>query len=91
MKLYPFDPAEFLTNEERIEEYLRLAMEESPEVFAAALNDAARARGMTRLARETGYTRDGLYKALSSTGNPSFALIQKVLGAMGLKLTVVKV
>ena len=43
---------------------------------------------MTQLAKETGITRDGLYKALSPTGNPSFDTVQKVIRAFGLKLDV---
>ncbi len=39
----------------------------------AALGDTARARGMTQLAWETSIARDGLYRALSPTRNPSFA------------------
>ena len=55
---------------------------------AAALGDIARAKGMTQLSKETGITRDGLYKALSPTGNPSFDTVQKVVKAFGLKLDV---
>ena len=55
---------------------------------AAALGDVARAKGMTQLSKETGITRDGLYKALSPTGNPSFDTVQKVIKAFGLRLDV---
>ncbi|WP_427915976.1 addiction module antidote protein [Slackia exigua] len=47
--------------------------------------DIARARGMTQLAEDTGITRDGLYKALSPTGNPSFSTVQKVIRTLGYK------
>ncbi|WP_412103687.1 addiction module antidote protein [Slackia exigua] len=50
--------------------------------------DIARARGMTQLAKDTGITRDGLYKALSPTGNPSFSTVQKVIRTLGYKLDV---
>lgn len=46
----------------------------------------ARARGMMQLARDSGLTREGLYKALSPEGNPSFATVMKVCKALGLKL-----
>jgi probable addiction module antidote protein len=42
---------------------------------------------MSQLARQTGMTREGLYKALSGEGNPSFATVLKVAQAMGLQLT----
>jgi len=40
-----------------------------------------------QLAKETGLTREGLYKALSAEGNPSLGTVLKVLKALGLKLT----
>ena len=48
----------------------------------------ARARNMSQLARDTGLTREGLYKALSGDGNPTFATVVKVAKALGFKLTV---
>jgi len=56
-------------------------------LLAAALGDIARARGMALLAKETGLTREGLYKSLAADGNPSFGTILKVMKALGLKLT----
>lgn len=85
----PYDTAEFLETDEDIVAYLNAALEDGdPSLVAAALGDIARARGMTQLAKETGITRDGLYKALSPTGNPSFATVQKVVKALGYKLDV---
>jgi len=67
---------------------LQAAIEESQgdsEIIVIALGDIARARGMMQLARETGLTREGLYKALSPGGNPSFSTVLKVCQALGLK------
>lgn len=55
-------------------------------LVAAALGDIARAKGMTRVAREAGLGRESLYEALSPAGNPEFATIMKVVSALGLKL-----
>lgn len=55
--------------------------------IATALGDIARARGMAQLAKDTGISREGLYKALSTDGNPSLATVLKVVKALGLKLT----
>ena len=69
--------------------YLNAALEGGDtSVVAAALGDIARAKGMTQRSKETGITRDGLYKALSPTGNPSFDTVQKVVKAFGLKLDI---
>lgn len=40
---------------------------------------------MSQLARDTGLTRAGLYKALSETGNPNFATVLKVANAPGFR------
>ena len=69
--------------------YLDACLEEDPgdgSVVRAALNDIARAQGMTQLAKATGITREGLYKALSPTGNPEFSTILKVIKALKIKL-----
>jgi probable addiction module antidote protein len=88
-KAAAYDAAEFLDTDEDIVAYLNAALEDGdPSLVSAALGDVARARGMTQLANETGITRDGLYKALSPSGNPSFATVQKVVRALGYKLDV---
>lgn len=88
-KAAAYDAAEFLDTDEDIVAYLNAALEHGdPSLVSAALGDVARARGMTQLAHETGITRDGLYKALSPSGNPSFATVQKVIRALGYKFDV---
>lgn len=86
-----WDVAEHLRTEEDMQLYLDACLEEDAgdgRLINAALGDIARARGMTQLARDTGLTREGLYKALSSEGNPEFSTVLKVIRALGLKLTV---
>ena len=81
--------ADYLKTEEDVALYFDACLEEAGDdaVFIAqALGNIARARGMTQLARDTGLAREGLYKALSADGNPSFATILKVTKALGLKL-----
>lgn len=84
-----YDTADYLETEEDIAAYLATCAEEDdPALLLAALGDIARARNMTQLASRTGLTRMGLYKALSGSGNPSFATVSKVARALGLKITV---
>jgi probable addiction module antidote protein len=84
----PYDSARYLDDEDAIEAYLADAFEEGdPRGIAHALGVIARARGMTRLARDTGIARESLCRALSGEGNPEFATIMKVMGALGLKIT----
>ena len=87
IKTRPFDMANHLGSEAEITEYLRQALEDGdPAELAAALGDIARARGMTQLARDTGLSRESLYKALSGERSPGFDTILKVMGALGLQL-----
>lgn len=82
-----WDPAEHLQSDEEMAAYLEAALEEGDAaLFAAALGDIARAKGMSQLVRETGLGRESLYKALSPTGNPEFATILRVVEALGLQL-----
>lgn len=90
LKTSPWDSAEYLKTEQDIAEYMTACMEEGgddPAFIAHSLGVVARARNMSQLARETGLTREGLYKALSVDGNPSFATVMKVAAALGLKLS----
>lgn len=84
-----YDTADYLKTEEDIALYLEAVMEEAsddPALITHALGDIARARNMSQLARDTGMTREGLYKALSGDGNPTFATVLKVAKALGLQL-----
>ena len=88
-KFSRYDTADYLTDDERIGAYLEAVMEEAgddPVLIAQALGAVARARNISQLARETGLTREGIYKALSAEGNPSFATIIKVAKALGLRV-----
>jgi probable addiction module antidote protein len=85
-----YDTADYLKSEDAVLAYLEAAMDEAgddPAFIAVALGNVARAHGMMQLARETGLTREGLYKALSADGNPSLGTVLKVMGALGIKLT----
>jgi probable addiction module antidote protein len=89
IKLKKWDSAEHLKTEEDIARYWEACLEEGgddPAFITAALGNIARARGMSTLARETGLTREGLYKALSPGCNPEFATVMKVIRALGLEL-----
>lgn len=84
-----FDAAEYLKTPADMAAYLDACFEEDRgdgALIRAALNDIARAKGMTQIARDSGLGRESLYKALGSTGNPEFATIMKVMKALGLKL-----
>ncbi|MEO5972295.1 MAG: addiction module antidote protein [Sphingomicrobium sp.] len=84
-----FDSADYLNSAEAIAAYLDAYFEDStPEELRNALGTVARSNGMSDLARRSGVSRPGIYKALGQDGNPSFETIRSILGAMGLRLTV---
>lgn len=89
IKLRKWDVVEHLKTEEDMVLYFEACLEENdPQLIAHALGDIARARGMTQVAKDTGLSRESLYKALSGEGNPSFDTILRVTRALGLQLHV---
>jgi len=88
-KFTPYDTADYLKSREDMAAYLEACLEEGgddPAFIADAIGTIARAHGMMKLAKATGLTREGLYKALSFNGNPSLATALKVLNALGIRL-----
>jgi probable addiction module antidote protein len=84
-----YDIAEHLRTPKEMAAYLEACIEEAngdATFVAKALGDIARAKGMTKVARDAGLSRESLYKALSGDRNPEFGTIMKVVEALGLKL-----
>ena len=85
------DAAKYIRNEEEACLYLEACAEEDPgdgSLIRVALGNIARAQNMTSLARKLGMTRQGLYKALSENGNPTFATVMRVTRALGMDLRI---
>jgi probable addiction module antidote protein len=84
-----FDIAEHLESTEDIRNFLNEVAETGDESdFVHALNTAARAMGMTEVAKKAGVSRASLYKSLSENGNQRFDTISKVTKALGCRLIV---
>jgi len=63
----PFEAVDYRQSGEDCAQYLQACMDGAPEdaaLFTKVVGDIARARGMMQPARDTGITREGLYKAL---------------------------
>ncbi|TDU28447.1 putative addiction module antidote protein [Panacagrimonas perspica] len=89
LKTTKFDAAEYLKTPEDVASFLNDAFETgAPEEIVHALGIAARARGMTEVAKLAGVGRESLYKALGEGGNPEFSTVMKVAQALGVVLTV---
>ena len=88
-KIKPFDPSEYLDDDEVVAEYLTAALEDpNPEVFLAAVGHVAKARGMSAIAETTGLGRESLYKALTPGAKPRYDTVLKVLGSLGVRISV---
>jgi probable addiction module antidote protein len=91
IKTTRWDSAEYLKTDEDVKLYIEACIEEAgddPAFIVHALGVVARARNMSQLTRDTGLTREGLYKALSPEGNPTFSTVAKIAKALGFQLTV---
>lgn len=88
MKTKKFDEAAFLETDEDIAAYVTEALATGDAALIThALGVIARTRGMSRIARETGLSRESLYRALSAEGNPEFVTVLRIMEALGLRLT----
>jgi probable addiction module antidote protein len=84
-----WDPAEDIETKEDVIATLEVALEENdPEFLLSVIGDIARSKGMVQLARELNLDRKGLYKPLSTEGNPSFITVIQVLDKLGFKLSI---
>ena len=89
VKVSKFDAVDYLDSEEMITEYLTAAMEEgNPDIFLGALANVAKARGIARLAKDSGLGRESLYKTLAPGAKPRFDTIMKITRALGVPLAV---
>ena len=89
IKTKPYDSAAYLDSDAAMNVYMDDALATNdPAFIAQALGTVARARGMTKIARKAGVSRESLYKALSADGNPEFGTIVHVMQALGLRFSV---
>jgi probable addiction module antidote protein len=90
----PFDFSsrnELLRDPENAAIYLAEFLESGDmELFQEGLRHVAKAQegGVRAVAEQADLGRTNLYKALSRKGNPQMVTVNKMLAAMGLKLTV---
>ncbi|KKX32065.1 addiction module antidote protein [Rhizobium sp. LC145] len=87
-KLSNYDPAEDLSSDEAIAIFMAEAFEtEDAAYIAHALGVVARAKGMTQIAKDTGLSREQLYRSFSATGNPTLKTTIAVMKSLGIELT----
>jgi probable addiction module antidote protein len=88
VKTYKWDAAEHLDSEKSIALFMNEAFKtEDPSYIAHAIGVVARAKGMTQISKETGLSREQLYRSFSKDGNPSLKSTFAVLRALGIHWT----
>ena len=86
--------ADKLNNPEYAAAYLEVALEEyekdhNLEALMLILRDLAKVKaGVTKLAEDTGLNRESLYKTLSGKRIPKFDTLQKIIHALGFRLSI---
>lgn len=84
-----WDSGLYLKTQKDISEYLDAVFEiGDAELIKSAIEKVARSRGMTAVAKEAGISRQGLYNALSETGNPGMQVMNNILKTFGVRLSV---
>ncbi len=87
-KLYDYDPANALIDQETISIFMNDAFETGDAAYiAAAFGIVARSKGMKKIAKETGLSREQLYRTFSEEGNPTLKTILAFMRAIGLDIT----
>ncbi|MEO8480429.1 MAG: addiction module antidote protein [Gemmatimonadota bacterium] len=86
-KLRRFDAADYLDSDVVVAEYLTAALADgNPDVLLQAIADVVKARGMTRIANETGLGRESLYKSLAPGAGPRYDTVLRLIRALGVSL-----
>jgi probable addiction module antidote protein len=86
-KTIPFDAARYHGSAEAQVELLNDALGSGDAGYIAnALGVVARARGMAKVARGAGVTREALYKTLSPSGDPKLTTLLGVIRSLGFSL-----
>ena len=84
-----FEAYRYLDSEEMIQGHLEEALNDGdPRLILLALDDIAKAKGMSKLAEKSGLGRESMYKALKPDAKPRFETIMKIIQAMGFTLSV---
>lgn len=86
-KLSKYDPAEDLGSPRAIAVFMSEAFQTNDAGYIShALGVVARAKGMAEIARQTGLSREQLYRSFSAEGNPTLKTTLAVMKALGIEL-----
>jgi len=79
----------YLKSNQAVADFMAGAFETNdPGFIAHAIGVAARAKGMTQIANQTGLSREQLYRSVGANGNPTLRTALAVIKALGIELSV---
>lgn len=87
LETYPFDAAQYLSSKGQTELLADALASGNAAYITTALGTIARARGLPRVAREAGVTREALDRVLGPEGDPPLSTLLGVMRALGVRLT----
>ncbi len=91
LKTTKFDIADHLKTPAQQIAYIEAALDQDdPSFIAVAIGDVARSRGISQFARDTGLSREAIYKSFRPGGNPTIDSVNKALKVLGLKLSLAR-
>lgn len=86
-QLMDFDLADILDSDEAIAEYLSQVLADGDnDELLRAIGYIAKAHGMAQIAKDTGLSRESLYKSLAAGAKPRFDTVLKVMQALNIEL-----
>jgi len=89
IELTDFDISQYLNNKEIIAQYLNDVLKDGDnDEILEALGNIAKAKGMSKIAKQSGQGRASLYKTFKKGTKPKFETIKKILDSFDLKLQV---
>jgi probable addiction module antidote protein len=87
-KLTTYDPAAALVDDQEIAFFMSDAFATGDSNYVAkCLGVVARAKGMAKIASETGLSREQLYRSFSEDGNPTLKSTLALMKALGIELS----
>ena len=89
-KTVKYNTSDYLNSPEEVAAYIEAVLEEDdPALLLVALRNVAESQGgVAMMAKQSGLSRESLYRTLSKNGNPKISTLMSIMKALGLHLTV---
>ena len=89
-KTVKYNTSDYLNSPEEVAAYIEAVLEEDdPALLLMALRNVAESQGgVAMMAKQSGLSRESLYRTLSKNGNPKISALMSIMKALGLHLSV---